>query len=82
MCFAALHPDLKMDWIFDTAPAASVVLPPVTEPRQKIVIKRINAELSEVESPTEFVKRGAWTISRNFGNPTLPEHAKFCLFGG
>ena len=46
MSFAALHPDLKMDWIPGAAPSASVVLPPVTEPRQKIVFKRIHAELS------------------------------------
>lgn len=65
-----------MDRIFGASPSPSVVFPPVAKPRQKIVVKRINADSSEVESPTKLMKRSPGTVSgdlRNAGFPKLPE---------
>ncbi len=60
------HSDLKVHWISGASPLASVVFPPVTEPRQDGVFKRVKAQSCEVKSQTIFVKRSAGTIGRNF----------------
>jgi len=44
------YSDLKVHWITGASPSPSVVLPPVTEPRQDGVFKRVNAQTSEVKS--------------------------------
>jgi len=67
MNLAALDPYLIMNGISGAAIAASVVLPPRTEPWQDRVCKGINTESCQVKSQTKFMQRRAGTVGRNFG---------------